>query len=297
MSKCYGFSEPLRHRSYANSGNGNCQGQIKEVTSLNRSVDIVGQSTEDPGSVDRHVGVAALEKAIEILSAFDSPLRTRGISELAAELDLPKSTVHRILATFTASEWVEKLPNGRYRLGVRVFELGSIVVRQRRVASTSLPFLHELYHQSHQSVFLTVLAGEEILHLEHIPAPGERASTATLGERWILHTSSAGKLFLAYSSAEFVDSYIAHGLRPMTPFSIAAPSVLRQELERIRGVGYATAVDEGVIGTSGLSAGISDRQGEIVAAVCMASQGNTILRYSTAIVDTANKISRQLLKH
>lgn len=247
---------------------------------------------------ERHSGAnessTSLDKALSVLFAFDSPLPSRGVTDLARELNLPKSTVHRILATYVRAGLLVKLPNGRYQTGIRLFELGSIFYRQTQLRSHAMPYLHELFHRTRLTVFLSVLDGDEILHLDHLPAPNADRITMTIGKRWALHTSSAGKLFLAYSSDHYVTNYIRRGLRPLTPFSITAPNALRQELEQIRRRGYSTALEEGVLGVSGLSAGIFNRKDELLAAVAIAGLGDSVLKWDEAVLSTADSISAHL---
>ena len=236
----------------------------------------------------------SLDKGLDVLLAFDSPLPTRGVTDLARDVGLPKSTVHRILATFVRAGLVVRLPNGRYQLGVRLFELGSIFYRQTQLRTIAAPYLHELYQRTRLTVYLTVLDGDEIMHLDHLPAPDAPRITMTIGRRWSLHTSSAGKLFLAYAPRDTVDAYVQRGLKPLTPYSIVSPAVLLEQLATIRRQGYATAADEGVIGISGLAAPVFDKQGDVVAAVGIASSGSAVLDFAGPAVQTARAISAKL---
>ena len=134
--------------------------------------------------------------------AFDGPYLGRSLTELCAELDIPRPTLHRILRQLDVSGFVRQLPSRRYQIGLRVFELGSRVSDQEQLRVPAMPHLHSLYHRTDCAVYLSVWAGDEVLHLDCLPSRSEPPLPARAGGRWTAHCASVGKVLLAHGPAQ-----------------------------------------------------------------------------------------------
>jgi DNA-binding IclR family transcriptional regulator len=236
----------------------------------------------------------SIEKALAVLSAFNGPLHSRGVSDLAKEVGLPRPTLHRILKQLANWGFVDQLPSNRYQVGLRLFELGTLVYHQMRLRTAAMTHLHSLYQKTECSVYLTVSAGHEVLHLDCLPAKANRLIPARAGGRWNMHCSSVGKVLLAHAPREQIKEYLSRPLRPMTKYSIRDPARLLEHLEHVRNVGYGETIEESIIGIYGVAAGIRSSRNGVVAAVCIAGSDRNLLAAHDEVIRAAKAISRDL---
>jgi DNA-binding IclR family transcriptional regulator len=236
----------------------------------------------------------SIEKALAVLAAFNGPRHSRGINELASEVGLPRPTLHRILKQLMKWGFVDQLPSSRYQIGMQVFELGTLVYHRMRLRQAALTHLHSLYQKTGCSVYLSICAGDEVLHLDCLPAKGKPAIPARVGGRWNMHCSSVGKVLLAHAPREKIQEYISRPLSPLTKYSIREPRQLLEHLECVRNVGYGETVEESILGIFGVAAGIRNRKNDVVAAVCIAGSSRHLLGERDKVVRTANAISQDL---
>jgi DNA-binding IclR family transcriptional regulator len=229
-----------------------------------------------------------------VLAAFDSRRKTRGVTDLAAELQLSKTTVHRILQELTLSGFLTRTADGRYEIGLRMFELGTLASGPIQLRNVAVPRVHALYERTHYTVYLTILDGFEVVHLEKLPAPGQPEIGDRLGGRRSLHCTSVGKVLLAFSSPDRIKRYVERPLRPMTSASIRDPKVLCEHLETVRATGLATSIDEAIVGVYGIAAPVFDAQGEILASVAVAGHDREVLGFGPATANAARAITRDL---
>jgi DNA-binding IclR family transcriptional regulator len=210
--------------------------------------------------------VRVLVKAMAVLDLL-AEVEELSLGDIAARLELNKSTCHRILTTLAAGEFVERPAPGTYRLGIGAFRIGSAMARRMGVRERALPAMQELYRATGETVFLLVPRGDEAVCIERLD--GRYASTHTLrvGGTLPLHLGAGPRLLLAAMPYEQVEAYLAGPLqRRSSPTRVPAEQ-LRDELERIRQVGYATSQDDVELGVSALGVGIRDHTGATVAAL------------------------------
>lgn len=237
---------------------------------------------------------SSVTKAAQLLQAFDGPRRTRGVSDLAAELAMPKATVHRMLVDLCDAGLVERLPWGRYQIGLRMFELGTLAQGPAALRSLALPHLHELFNSTTYTVYLTIVDHDHAVQLERLAATSRPEVRARWGSRWILHCSSGGKVLLAYGVAD-LENYLPR-LEALTRHSIRDPATLRAELEAIRVNGYAVSRQESLLGVYGVAAPVRDVSGEVVAAVGVAGHDHHVVGFQREVIAAGARISRTLTR-
>lgn len=210
--------------------------------------------------------VATSRKTIRLLDALRS-LGGAGVTELAEELDMNKSTVHNHLSTLEAEELVVR-EGPEYELGLRLLELGGYVQSQNplyRIAGQELENLAsksgELatlsVEENGRSVCLAIERGDQAVDLEVYP-----------GYRRPMHLTAHGKAILAHLPSERIDEIIErHGLSAATPKSITDPDGLRSQLETVRDQGYAIDEGEYIKGLQCVAVPIQDGEGEVIGAI------------------------------
>ena len=228
--------------------------------------------------------IQAIERAVAILNAFSVEEPELGVTDLADRLDLHKSTVHRFLVNLEAAGLVERdRHTARYRLGLRIFELGGLVLQRMNLWDEALPFLEGLVRESGETGHLAVLDGGEAVYVEKVEARRALRIPSAIGRGYPAHATSLGKVLLANADSDAVDGIIAErGLRRYAPRTICDPVRLRDELGRIRDQGYAVDDEEYEEGLRCIGAPIVGHTGSVVAAIGI---GGPVTRVTPERVD------------
>ena len=213
--------------------------------------------------------IQSVERAVAILNAFSAEEPELGVTELADRLDLHKSTVHRFLVNLEAAGLVERNRHtARYRLGLRIFELGGLVLQQMSLWDEALPFLEGLVRDSGETGHLAVLDGGEAVYIEKVEARKALRIPSAIGRGYPAHATSLGKLLLAHLTADARDLVLAErGLSRCTPNTITGRDRLNTELDLIRSQGFAVDEEEYEEGLRCIGAPIVGHTGHVVAAI------------------------------
>ena len=192
------------------------------------------------------------------------------MSELARRLDLGKSTVHRILATLQADGFVERTPDGRYRLSLKMYEIGLQVAASIELRELVHPALERLRNESGETAHLAVLSGTDVVYLDRLESPHMLRMLTQVGRRRAAHATSSGKVLLAFGTPADVDRVLATGLPRLGPRTITSPALFEQALDEIRARGFAASIEESAKGVASVAAPVVDGAGECVAAMSVA---------------------------
>ncbi len=236
--------------------------------------------------------------AILALYRFERP--EWGVSEIAAELGLAKSTVSELLASLSSQGVVERTARGRYRLGWRLFELNHVLLESTPLVRESRRAMQELVERHGESSHMMVLERHQAVIVEKVQATlATQILMSRVGLRLPAHCSSCGKLLLAQRPwAEVERVFDQVELVRFTPATITDLRVLRGELAAIRERGVAFDREEIVPGLSCIAAPIRDDAAEVIAAISLSVPTYRFSGdeegYVQMIAATARKISRRL---
>jgi DNA-binding IclR family transcriptional regulator len=235
-----------------------------------------------------------LKKAALILDCFSSGTSEYRLAELSLRTGLPKPTVHRLAAELVALGWLERI-GPHYRLGAKLFELGSLVPHRRDLRETALPFLQDLFEATRETVHLGVRDGAQVVYLERIHGHEALHLPSRIGGSLPLSCTGVGKALLAFSDPEFLDQLLAAPLPSLTPHSITDPVRLRVSLEQARVSGLAYEDQEAVPGVSCIAAPVF-AAGTAVAAISVAVPRGRFspAHLAPAVRTAALGLSRQL---
>ena len=266
-----------------------------------RRPDVPGAEVPRPERPERGGGLSSVRNAARLLRAFAPTDRDLGVSELATRLALPKSSVHRLLTALAAEGLVERTaPNGRYRLGLRLYELGAIVSSHLDLHEVVSPYLDDLRNRTGETVHVSILDAGEVVYVERRESSHTLRIFRRVGHRNHAHCTSSGKVLLAWLSAdERRRIYATHGLPPHTPHTITDPNLLEEELVRVRERGYAENINESELGASSVAAPIRDVSGSVIAAIAIAAPSarfsrESMRRFASEVVTAAERISSHL---
>jgi DNA-binding IclR family transcriptional regulator len=247
--------------------------------------------------------LSSVANAIRLLKAFSDENYEIGISDLGKRLQLPKSTVHRLASTLIEANMLEQSEeNGKYRLGLVVFELGSLVRRKMDFSSEAKPFLMELREKTGETVHLAILDGSSIVYINSLESKQAIRMTLDVGMRKPAYSTAAGKVMLAFAPPDVLEQVIAGGLAGHTPNTIVDPEEFRHELGLIRNRGYALADEEYELGVRSLAAPVRDYNGNVIAATSIAGPAQRLTKkvlstFAPEVISAADAISARLGYH
>jgi DNA-binding IclR family transcriptional regulator len=242
-----------------------------------------------------------VDRVVLILGVFERSSEALTAGQISVRSGIPRSSVHRILSQLVSARWLMRHEDG-YALGLRMFEIGSLVGHRSRITCAARPFIHELAERTGQVVHLAVLDQRDVVYLDKTAnAAGDRAFADTLpsrvGGRLPAHCTAVGKALLAYAHPATVSEYLATGLRRRTAASLATPVALEAAIVAIRNSGYATDRDETVPGVACFAAPIRNFD-EVVAAVSVCGPRDQMRARDLPplVMWTAAEISRSLAR-
>ena len=210
-------------------------------------------------------GESVIQRVVRILSTFSEESPSFSLRQLAREVELPLTTVHRMVSDLEAEGLVEWDAEGRLRHGYRMWELASRGSRAADLREAALTPMKELLGVVGHHVQLAVLEGNEVLYVERLSAPDTFVSLARIAGRLPVHGCSAGLLFMAYAPEDVQERFLSRRLEKITEHTVTAPPALRRVLAEARKVGFISM--EGIIdeASSGISVPIFDAKSRVVA--------------------------------
>ena len=244
--------------------------------------------------------LTSVRNAARVLRAFSRAGQELGITELARQLGLGKSTVHRLVTTLTAERLLERGSTpGRYRLGLVLYELGSNVTEHVDLHQAALPVIATLRHETGEMVHVAVLDGLEVVYVERLESHNLLPVFRQVGHRLPAHWTSSGKILLAALPPDELSRRLADW-RPVaqTPWTITDKNRLLAELAAVAERGWAQNQEEGHRGIVSVGAPIRGRDGTVMASVSVvgdsARMRAMMRRTTTLVVESARIISRRL---
>jgi DNA-binding IclR family transcriptional regulator len=251
-------------------------------------------------ATDLRRSVAA--KVVAVLDAFRpatheaSAPTQMSLNELARRSGLPVSTAYRHANELVSLGLLESGEHGGYRIGLRLWEVGSLARRGLSLREVATPYMLDLYEATHENVHLAVLEGHEALYVSKTTGRLSVPVVTKEARRQPLHATGVGKVLLAHAPEPFVREVIADGLPAFTPHTIIAPAPLLRTLDAVRSNGFASCTEEMTLGTVSVAAPITDAHGKVIAAVSLVGRSThaAIDRLAPAVRTAAFGISRSI---
>jgi DNA-binding IclR family transcriptional regulator len=254
----------------------------------------------DRSVTDTDDNLKSLVKVLRILECFSTTDRALSLAEIRTATGLPKSTAHRLLASMREVGFLDQdRQRDRYRLGLKLFELGNVVLANMELHREARPLMDALGRLSGQTVHLAVFDGRQAVVIHRAtPAPGAATPLVFL-EAAPAHCTSVGKAVLAFQPPEVIERLIAGGLAGFTERTITGADALRQECALIRGRGYAVDDGEHQPGLRCVGAPIRDAAGRVFAGLSVSGPAREIAlseveALSRIVVHHADAISARL---
>jgi IclR family KDG regulon transcriptional repressor len=244
----------------------------------------------------------SLQKALRILLYMGDNGPALGVTQLASGLNLNKTTVHRLLHAMEKFDLIERNPESdRYRLGLKLHELGTRAVESRTLRTEAHRFLVELSRATHETVSLAVAGLGGVVCLDRVDSRDSVINVRTpIGARFPPHCTAAAKATLAYLPEEEAEAILSiMGLTAYTPHTMTSMAEVKKNLREVAERGYALDRQETERGLSGVAAPIWSGDGQVIAAVGVAGptlrfRGKELARKIALTKETTAKISASL---
>lgn len=238
--------------------------------------------------------MTAATRLLQVLGAFSAETPALGLTEIADRTGLPKSTVHRLAAELVAWNALERGADRRYRIGLRIWELGTLAPRGRGLDDVAAPFLEDIRTATGQNALLGVLDGTETVYVQRLSGSRAVPMKIRVGSRLPVHATGVGLALLANSPVALREQVLALPLQRLTDRTVVDPRELRRILAEIRRRGYAVS-DRQVerIGMS-VAAPIFDAAGLVAAISVVMPSGSDLRRYAPVVVAASRGLTRTL---
>ena len=241
-------------------------------------------------------GPTVTGRVTSVLTAFDAEHGALTLSELSRRTALPLTTAHRLARELTRHGMLERDERGRYRIGLRLWEIASTAARAVDLREAALPFLQDLCATTRENVQLAVLDGREAVYLERLTRPGAVHVVTRVGSRLPVHATGVGLVLLAHAPIEVQDDVLAGPLARLTRYTITDPRRLRRVLADVRRDGYVISDRQIEIISVSVAAPVRDRAGRVVAAVSVVVAAGRVppRAFVAPVLSAAEAISTQL---
>ncbi|MCG7336258.1 IclR family transcriptional regulator [Sporosarcina sp. ACRSM] len=211
---------------------------------------------------------SSIENALRILKAFSMDSPELRVTDLAEELNLAKSTVHRLLTTMAGEGFVFKDPrSSAYSLGVSVLSLTNIVHSQLHILEDATPLLNMLTEKTRESSHIAILEGNEVIYLQKIESEYTSRITTHIGRRNPVHCTGSGQAILAFEKEGVIDQLLAKPLQRFTENTITDADKLRKRLHEVKQLGYVVNSEEFEKEIIAIGAPIFNEKEEVIASV------------------------------
>ena len=240
----------------------------------------------------------SVDRALRILDIL-ARLGEAGVTEIAGELEVHKSTAFRLVATLESHGMVEQNEGrGKYRLGVGILRLAGATSARLDVVQEARPICRKLAADSGETVNIAVLSDRSVLYVDQVAGQSPLQAHNWVGQHIPLHATSNGKVLLTGLTWEEVEKRLPR-LPSYTSGTVTTKARLRADLDTVRKQGYAVAVDELEIGLTAIAAPIRNAHGDVIASLSVSGPTFrlTDLRVKElvpVVQDAAAEVSRRL---
>jgi DNA-binding IclR family transcriptional regulator len=216
--------------------------------------------------------VPALERSLTILEMLAKSRRGLGLSELARNLQVPKSSMHCLLLTLERRGYLHRHKHThRYLFGLKLFSLANMALAKIELREQAAPLLRTLMESTGLTVHMAILDQDGVVLVDKVEPPSIFKLATWIGKRMDAHCTGVGKALIAHISEEELDALIKrHGLPRHNENTISSGKKLKDALAKVRKVGYAVEDEEDEIGLRCIGSALFDKTDRVVAAISIA---------------------------
>lgn len=243
--------------------------------------------------------VQSVDRAVSILEMLAHDGES-GVTQIALELGVHKSTAFRLIASLERRGLVEQnSERGKYRLGVGILRLAGATTARLDVVQEARPLARSLATETGETVNIAVLSEGAALYLDQIAGGSSLQPHNWVGQRIPLHATSNGRMLLCGLTDEQIASQVGQKFRSYTPSTTATLKQLLIEVEKARQLGYAIVADELEIGLTAVAAALRNAHGDVIASLSVSGptfrfDEAKVLLATKLVIETAEEVSKRL---
>ncbi|MBQ0825389.1 IclR family transcriptional regulator [Streptomyces tagetis] len=241
-------------------------------------------------------GRSVSSRLLDLLFTFQPGESELSLAELARKTGLPHATARRLVLELTKAGALERRPDGRFAVGLRLWRLGTLAPLTESLRTMAQPFMEDLYAALHQHVQLAVLEGDEAVIIERLSGRRALGLVSQVGGRLPLHCSGVGKVLLGHAGPELSDRVLGGELRRYTPRTVTDADALRRELADCRRTGSALVRGELTHEADSIATRIMNGEGRVVASLSVVVRAGSVQPQSIlpSVITSGLGISRML---
>ncbi len=243
--------------------------------------------------------VQSLDRAFDILELLSQEQHGLNLTKIGNRLDLHKSTVYRLLNALKERGYIEKTPQGSYRLGMEFIELSSLYLNNLELKTEAQPILRELSTLTGNTAFLATLQESEVVYIDKMETHNSLRKYSIIGQRAPLYCTALGKSMLTGKTEEQIrQMYRDVEMKSFTEKTISSVDDLVEEIENTRRRGWSVDDEEYEEGLRCIGAPIHDYRNEVIAAVSTSGYTSVITRERIEeIAGYVAKAARDISQH
>lgn len=247
-------------------------------------------------SLDEKYFVQSVKNALKILKLFTPKTPQLSVTEIATLMELPKSSVHRLLKELVAEGFLIQDGNrSKYQLGLSVLALGGIINSRIEIFQEARPLLKELVTRFNLPVHICVMEQQNVVYLMREMGDTPMKLVTKSGRRNDLHCTAEGLAILAFKSKKIIDSVLMKPLTKYTPHTLTDIEALNEEFLNIRFNNFAITKDTFVIGFSSYAAPIRNYTGEVVLSLAIIAQNDYFdVQMEKEIIEAIKKTAKDI---
>lgn len=272
-----------------------CVPPVRETTVTSRPASPAGGSAakypfrpelSSPG------GRTVTHKVLSLLTTFEDPRRSFTLTQLADSAEIPLSTAHRLTNELVDWGFLTRTAQGRYQLGLRLWEMGQNVGHQLR--ETARPFIQDLYSLTGETSQLAIRDGREVLYIDRVYGTERVPRASRVGGRLPMHSTAVGKVLLAYEESWVREAYLQRPMDQVAPRTVINPGVLARQLDAVAEEGHATTVEEQRLGACSIAVPVfhSGRIGAALGLVVSSEKASTFTRHLPALRGISKRLEQ-----
>ena len=243
--------------------------------------------------------VQSVDRALSILELLSKYPKGLGLTSISRELNLAKSTAHRLLSSLISRDFVyQSKEDESYNLSLKLAKLSFGIIENIDIRNIARPFIEELSAEVNEVVHLCILDGHEVVYIDKVESNRTLRMYSQIGKRALLHCTGVGKMILSGLTDNEINNIINKtGLPKFTENTIISKNTLVNEIQLIRSRGYSIDNEEHESGIYCISAPIYDYTGAIVAGFSVSGPTERITKginsnhYKEQVLETSRIIS------
>lgn len=244
--------------------------------------------------------IRAVDRALDVLSCFSHKTPQLTMTQIADQIGINKSTVHRLLATLEGKRFVERDPvTGMYRLGIRSLQMAYLTLEYNDLRRLAAPFMQKLCQEHRENVNLAVLDGADVIYIDIVESPQRVKLAAAIGQRLPAFCTASGKAILAYMPEDKILRILELGMPRYTNNTILSPDAYLENMQKSHERGFAISDQEYEDGINAVAAPIFISGDQPVGSISIAGPSfrfsrERMMEIGGMIVSTAQEITQEL---